>query len=298
MSRLSPRAPLLVVAALVSSACGGPSPSVPAGVAPRNDVCAADTRWLAPIMGEEPPKSVLLSLDVMRRNRAWGTALAKSEPGGHFVSSEFAEMSPSFEEIYVFAGPPPGASGEVVVVRKASGREPCTLKGSFFGTPPRCRYGAPATLPSGVLEYPAGPGSLFAFPDGTWVRVQDWMSPRFRAAFSSTSTSPPALAANPSVAMQACSFRPTPVELGDAGLLGSWVGKNAGAERAAISYLAADAEPGDADLAFSFPSPALAARAEADVRAACGQGECPNLFSSSAVGAVARYRVRLSSPFR
>lgn len=298
MRRPLPYFSLAALVVLSASACGGPSSSFPTGGAPPNGVCAADTRWFASITGDQPRKSVLFSLDVMRRNRAWGTALAKNEPGGHFVTSEFAEMLPSFEEIYLFDGPPPGSSGEVVIVRKASGREPCTLKGSFIGTPPRCRYGAAARLPSGVLEYPSGNGSLFAFADGTWVRVPDWMSPKFRSAFSSNAASPPGLVPNPAIAMQACSLRPTPVELGDSDTLGAWVGKNAGADAASISYVAAEAEPGDADLVFAFPSPALAARAEADVRAQCGQGQCPNLFSSSAAGVTARYRVRISSPFR
>ena len=296
MRRLAKLLPIFALAA--AAACGGPSSSFPTGGAARGDLCEADTRWFTPIMGEEPRKAILFSLDVMRRNRVWGAALAKAEPGGHFVTSEFAEVLPSFEEIYVFAGPPPGASGEVVIVRKASGREPCTLQGSFSGTPPRCRYGAPATLPSGVREYPAGPGSLFAFADGTWVRVQDWMAPRFRAAFSSTSAAPPLPAVNPAVAMEGCSIRPTMAELGDAGSLGDWVQTNLGAERATIDYLAADAEPGDADLAFSFSSPAQAARAEGETRARCAQGQCPNLFNSVVVGSVARYRVRISSPFR
>lgn len=290
---------LPLVALVTTVACGGPPSSSPStGGAPRSQLCQADTRWFTPIMGEEPRTTIVISLDVMRRNRIWGAALAHADVTGHSLSAEFADLVPSSEEIYAFPGPPPGAPGEVVVVRKASGREPCTFNGSFSSDPRRCRYGAPVALPSGVREYPFAEGSLFVFADGTWVRVPSWMSPRFRPAFSSTSASPPAPLVDPAVPMQACTIRPSMADLNGGKLTGNWVTRNLGAERASISYVAAEAEPGDADLLFAFAAPGDAARAEAATRAQCAQGQCPNLFSSSVTGSIARYRVRIPSPFK
>ena len=270
---------------LLAAACASSPP--PAASSPSlsssssSNVCALSTSWLVQALGEEPQSSVIVGLDAMRHQPAWASALASTEPRGQFISTEFADAAPSSEEIYAWIG-----LGEILVVRHPSRRTPCANASG-------CRYGSPTQLPSGVIEYSANPGALYAFADGTWVRVADAMVPRFRAAFESSAASPPLPATAPNTALQVCKIHP---KFEDFKGIAAWAAENMGADRASLRWLA-DGDLEHAELDFSFSSPAAAARAERETRVRCAEVKCP-MMSSTVEGSIARYRTGISSPFR
>jgi hypothetical protein len=133
-------------------------------------------------------------------------------------------------------------------------------------------YAAPTPLANGALEYPPTPEAmnisfrprggrtLYTFPDGTWVRVDSWMTQRVRGAFATAA--PPLPPAPPDVAWEVCAN--TAVEGVDRA--NAW---GVRPERSILRFLAG--REIDAEMVFRFPSEGLAIRAQGEQRVRCAQ---------------------------
>ena len=187
---------VLALAAVLSlGACGGPATPPAWNVPMSDDACAADGPWLLAVLGERPDKSNSIHVDRASRDPTLGPAIAVG--GGREMDGDsllLRNVTWASQESYEYEQ---GDRTHVVIVaRGVTGKDPRTL--GELGAPPT--FGEPITLPSGVREYPpnASPPvagrerkALFVFPDRTWVIVEEWMEPRFRATFEHTVGSPP-----------------------------------------------------------------------------------------------------------
>lgn len=205
-----------------------------------------------------------MKLDGMRRSRMFGAGFAQLQTVQMDYLYELADVRSATAEMYEWRGPPGTGKSLVTVLRQAFG-DPRALKdGSTF------LYGPPVPLANGALEYPPARGAadaafqpkggrtLFTFPDGTWVRVDTWMTQRVRASFAMSS--PPLPPSGPDVAWEICAGSLAP-ELSNV-----W---GVRPDHSVLRFLAG--RDVDAEMLFRFPSPALAIRAEGEQRVRCAQ---------------------------
>lgn len=271
---------------MLAIACGSAAPTTPPRAAPfvpaAADPCAGDAPWLVAILGELPRKSDYIRPERALRDPLIGPMIARGEGRGVDGNSHWLEnVSWSSQEIYEYEG---ASRQRVIVARDVQGKDPRTL--GDFGQPPA--LGAPHPLPSGVVEWPAAAATatdghhLFTFADRTWVIVEAWMAPRFRAVFSGAGTSPPLPANPPDTYVEYCFPR---LRSGD--LDGQKEGVDArGADRFAMRFRGGQiASP---EIALTYGTPADAQRAEAQERARCAERPC-KVRASRVEGRVVRY---------
>lgn len=274
---------------LLLAACGSTSSSPAAApvLPPAPDPCVGDAPWLLAILGELPSKSDYISLESGMSDPQLAPLIASGQgrevDGG---SAWLKNVSWSSQEIYEYSRVP-NARQKVVVARRVQGKDPRTL--GDFGQPPA--LGAPQTLPSGVVEWPSASPSrseghfLYVFPDGTWVIVETWMAPRFRAVFSNQAASPPLPASSPDTYVEYCFPHGGRREV---------VASKQGGLDIATDHWAMRFKAGlfpSYELAYTFDTPEEAARAEAEQRARCAQKLC-KVTSSRVEGRVVRYLAR------
>ena len=289
-------AALLVSIALV--ACqSGPSPAAPAApplitAAGPTDACGGDGMWLQQILGRPPTKSGLERLDVLARQPGGAQAIASPafERGIDGDGGWFKHVIWQSQEAYEWES---GGHkvGSVVVARNVTGKDPRTL-GSFGHEPD---FGAPTRLPSGVLEYPPNPASrephasgkrhlLYAFPDATWIIVDEWMASRFRIAFERTSASPPLPPTPSDVFVEYCfPGPPEPWQKGDDGTKAG--GLTLRGDHMSLRYVGF---PVRLEQLYTFATPALAAAAVDEQRQRCARTPCA-ILSVAVEGRVVRY---------
>ena len=290
LSRWSfPVACALTVALGCSSSSSAPSAIPTASSLP--DACAADAPWLAAILGDLPDKSSTIHLDRAARDPLIGLSIARGEGremDGDILWMRKANWASQESYQYDQAG---SRTPTVHVLRQVSGKDPRTL--GDFGSAPA--FGAAAQLPSGVFEYPANPAlastpdakTLFVFPDATWVFVENWMAPRFRAVFERTSASPPLPPGPPDVYVEYCFPQRSSVPGDDDGSKTGGVTLKADHEsmRFLVGKLPAY------EMLYTFPTPELAVQAEQQQRAKCAASKC-TILSGGVEGRLVRYMLR------
>ena len=265
---------LFVAVGLV--ACASPSgqaaPQVPSAKGAASDVCAGDS-WLAPMFGL-PRVGAAMSLEGMKRTRAFGPGVASLDRVQMDHLGELGSVRSSSGEVYEWEGPPSRTSSSghetsrVLVIRQAFG-DPRSLVSDGASL-----YGAPTTLANGVLEFPptktnveaggapTGGTFIYTFADGTWVRVDGWMAQRMRPVFVSAG-SPPLPPSGPGVAETCALF--------DAKRSADNAAWRTTPRRGVLRFFSGTTSGADGELVYRFDTPELASRAADEQRARCAQ---------------------------